>query len=435
MAVAQMPMAPATAVVAGTSKMAVKVLTKANDMAAPVLANPVVRKAAGDLAGLLASPAQQVVAWQKGFNTVGANLIQAWGVNSQKHDWDQLSQGTGLPQKTPPTGITPENLQEKLNPSQRESVAKVLQAFPSLGPEKLGQLKELSDRLSPEQFTKLAARLQAFKAGPGATGPFKDEVVGSLVDDLFNPVRASNPDGPTCSSTSSQLRTARDKPLEYADIVLDMAQGKDHRLPGGAIVKAAYGEDTMNKLKDSGSQTSVSGRLFQTNLQHFAASNVSMGKPIQNVFNPLFNGGLNKLLQDYGQGKLANDIDNKFVNKDLDKFDPLNPNRQTGHDPVQMEFLSQQLFPGAKAKSWLTDTPNDMWAAVESDLKQGKSVSASFFNPTPKSPADQFHVVTVLSVDHKSSPPKVHFHTWGEERTLSLDDFKKSCTMVVPGGQ
>ncbi len=429
-------------VVQGAARVADKVLNRATGMAAPALAHPVVRKATLDLASMLAAPALQVIGWKRGFDTIGANLIQAWGVHSQKHDWDQLSAGTTLPNPTFPTDIeTPQALREKVSPAKREAVTKVLDAYPGpAGPEKLGQLKVLVDRLSPEQLGRLATRLQAFKEGPGASNPFKEEVAGQLIHDLANPLRADNACGPTCSSTSSQLRMARDKPAEYAELVLDLAQGKDHKLPGGATVKAAYGEDTLKKLREGGNGAPASALLFQTNLQHFAASHVSMGKPIQNVFNPLFNGGLNKLFQafdssDPAQGKLSQDIDNSFVNKDLDKFNPLDKNRQTGHDPAQMEFLNQQLFPGAKAKSWLTDSPNAIWGAVESDLKKGKSVSVSLFNPSPQNPADRFHVVTVLSVDHKTSPPTVHFHTWGGERTLSLDDFKKSCTMAMPGGR
>ena len=427
-------MAPAARVVVQAAAPAPMVLKAAARMAQPVLANPVLNKATHDLATLMLAPGQQALAWKKGFDTVGANMVTAWGTHSTKHDWDKLSRD--VPGKQLALDVkSPEQLQQALAPEKRDSVKAMVDLFPSLGktPEGLAQLKELSSKLSPEQLAGLSKRVASFQADQRPSAEFKQEVMGQLVEDLANPLRANNACGPTCSATSAQMRMARDKPSQYAEIVLDMAQGKDHRLPGGQTIKATYGESTVKSMKSQGENPSVSGLLFQANVQHFAASNASMASGPQKAFNPLFNGGLDKLFSAVNP-KFRDDIDNNFVNKDFDRFNPQGGDRRVGHDPAQMEFLQQSLFPGSKTKSWLGESPNQMWSAVEKDLQRGKSVSASLYNPSPANPADRFHVVTILGVDNSSGTPTVRFHTWGGERTISLDDFKKSCTLVAPGG-
>lgn len=427
------PMAPvvAQAVVRATPVVTPKVLGVAGAMAAPVLANPVVGKGVVELSRMLASPATQAVGWARAFDTVGANMVAAWGVHRQKHSWENASTPIGAkPGRTDLSTMAA--LQDGLPVETRESVKALVTTFPVLGstPEGLGKLDALAKRMNPEQVAALSKRMQAFQAADAPSKEFKNEVATELIADLANPERANNACGPTCSSTSAQMRMARDKPSDYAEIVLDMAQGRDHRLSTGNVIKATYGESTVKAMR-AGNQSSASGLLFQANLQHFASSNARLTSNLQRGFNPLFNGGLDKLLGP----KLSKTVDDNFINKDFDRFDPQGGDRQVGHDPFQMEFLQQNLFPGAQTRSWLTDTPNDMWASVEKDLSRGKSVSASLYNPTADSTANSFHVVTITGINHKTDPPTVTFHTWGHERTIKLDDFKRSCTLVAPGGR
>lgn len=425
------PMAPALAssVVRAAPVVAPRVLGAAGAMAAPVLANPVVGKGVVELSKMLASPAQKAAGWARAFDTVGANMVQAWGVERDKHSWLDVS--TALEGKPGRTDITTlEALQGQLSGDKREAMKGLVESFPGLAdsPERLGQLQATAARLSPRQLEALSGRLAAFQRAEGVSKEFKNEVARDLLADLANPLRADNACGPTCSSTSAQMRMARDKPSQYADIVLDLAQGRDHTLSSGNVIKATYGESTVNALRKDGKPATAI--LFQANLQHFAASNARQTAALQRGFNPLFNGGLDKLLGP----KWSKEVDDNFVNKDFDRFNPLGGGRRVGHDPFQMEFLQQNLFPGATTRSWLTDSPNAMWDAAEQDLKRGKSVSASLFNPTSTSPGDKFHVVTITGIDHSSNPPTVTFHTWGHERTISLDNFKRSCTLVAPGG-
>lgn len=411
------------------------VIDKAQKMALPVLANPLINPVTAELAGLLAKPATEVLGWKRAFDTLGSNMITAWGTHASKHDWVKLSKD--LPQPQPRQDLkTLDALSKEVGAQLSPSLKSITDQYPHLAgnPESIGKLADVAKRLGPERMAALSKKIAEFKAAGGASDDFKKEVVGDLFSDLANPSRANNAAGPTCSSTGAQMKMARDKPGEYADIVLDLAVGRDHRLSTGNVIKANYGESTVKSMRKEPNGSPSTAILFQSNLQHFAASNASMAQPIQRNFNPLFHGGLNKLFKAIDP-KLEKTIDDQFVNKDFDRFNPQGGSRKVGHDPVQMEYLQQNLFPGATTRSWLDSTPNQMWSAVETDLAKGKAVCASVYNPTPENPADRFHVVTVLGIDRKASPPQVRFHTWGGERTISLDDFKKSCTMVTPGGQ
>lgn len=374
------------------------------------------------------NPANRMAAWAKLYTSGGPAMLDALSPDIMKKNWEQSSTPVGgSPLESMTKGVTTrQQLSERLEPDLRPQVEALLDKLPQ-DEAHFSLLMAAAKKLKKEDLSAIVSHLDSFLKRPGLDEAKKKTLVRDLLQDVANPSVINNLSGPTCSSTSAQVKLAMLKPKMYVELVTSMAEGKDFTLPNGSIVKAKYPQGDYQERADLPGRSQSSERLFQDNVQNFGAEGsraIPAAKRGLNGIHAYLTATRSPIAGPWGN------LMKGWNAKDSDKYDPNSPGKQ-GHDPEQWSYLQDQLF-GASPSSWVESTPDRMGKQVESDLSLGQPVSVSLLDPQrfKSDPANAFHVVTVLAIDRKRNPPMVRYHTWGGEREIPLDEWKKSCLAV-----
>ncbi len=374
------------------------------------------------------NPARRMAAWARLYTTGGPAMLEALSPDILKKNWEQSSTPVGgSPLENMTKGVTNrEQLSQRLEPDVRPQVEALLDQLPQ-DEAHFSLLMAAARKLKKADLQAICGRLQEFLSRPGLEEGKKRTLVRDLLQDVANPSVINNLSGPTCSSTSAQVKLAMMNPKMYVDLVTSMAEGKDFTLPNGSIVKAKYPQGDYQECADLPGRSQSSERLFQDNVQNFGAEGsraIPAAKRGLNGIHAYLTATRSPIAGPWGN------LMKGWNAKDSDRYDPNSPGKQ-GHDPEQWSYLQEQFF-GASPSSWVESTPDRMWREVEADLSQGKPVSVSLLDPQrfKTDAANAFHVVTVLAIDRTRNPAMVRYHTWGGEREIPLDEWKKSCLAV-----
>lgn len=213
----------------------------------------------------------------------------------------------------------------------------------------------------------------------------KKEFVKDLLHDIAYPTDINQQQEGTCTSTSVQVKLAKEDPQKYLDIATTLADGQNWQ-----NIKPNPNVDLEDKKED---KRTLSAKI------------------VQNAFMDFGNGA--KL--DWGSKDIAAE-----ENKNRSESDQM---EYKGIDRNELATLEKEVF-GEKFKPLVKTDKNidQIFKDIDESLTNKESVPFSSVGIDPKDNEQKAHQMLILS---KNSDGSYQIFTWGQEINVSAEDLKK----------
>lgn len=213
----------------------------------------------------------------------------------------------------------------------------------------------------------------------------KKEFVKDLLHDVAYPTDINQQQEGTCTSTSVQVKLAKEDPQKYLEIATTLADGQNWQ-----NIKPNPNVDLEDKKED---KRTLSAKI------------------VQNAFMDFGNGAQ----LDWGSKDIASEENKTRSASDQMEYKGINRN--------ELANLEKEVF-GEKFKPLVKTDKNidQIFRDIDESLMNKESVPFSSVGIDPKDNEEKAHQMLILS---KNSDGSYQIFTWGQEINVSAEDLKK----------
>lgn len=253
-----------------------------------------------------------------------------------------------------------------------QALVKALESAGQANAESLSYLARIGSRHGRGQLEAISRVLSEYHAsGAGFGGVSKGALLHDALHDLAYPSDIDQSNRGTCGATAIQMKLAIERPLQYVETLVSLAQNKNHQTPGGAMLKP-----NNSWVGDGGDGRSTSCRIMQNAIMSLAGRGL--------LWDNGYNSGKDEDEGGLSRGEQTDAIEEIFGDDDYEN-------------------------------DGLLSSSSAIFEYVQDDIARGRPVSISFSG----------HAVLVVGIDKTQTPTRVIMNSWGAQYEMTEAEFKK----------
>lgn len=215
-----------------------------------------------------------------------------------------------------------------------------------------------------------------YNNGAAVNGVSKNVILTDALHDIAYPSDIDQSNRNTCGAAAIQMKLAIERPLQYVNTLVTLAQNRNVSTPGGATMSP-----NNTWVNDASDGRSLSSRIMENAIMNLAGQG-TFYDDTYNSGNDAEEGGLSWGEQTYALEEIFNNDD----------------------------YEDDSTFTSASS----------LYQYAEDEIARGRPVTVSFDG----------HAVLMVGIDKSQNPPRVIMNSWGAQYEMTVDEFKSHVKSV-----